>query len=102
MHTVLVEVGTATWCPSCPQSNDAWHTIYGGKAYDFEYTALVYDKNPVASARFYEFNPKYVPTSYWDAGEFVYPGTNMATFYSYLDSSGAREVPDLVADLNAT
>lgn len=101
-HTVLVEVGTATWCPSCPQSNDAWHTIYGGGAYDFEYTELVYDKNPVASARFYEFNPKYVPTSYWDGGEFVYPGTNMATFYSYLDSSGAREVPDLVADLNAT
>ncbi len=101
-HTVLVEVGTATWCPSCPQSNDAWHSIYGEGTYDFEYTELVYDKNPVASARFYEFNPKWVPTSYWDGGEFVYPGTNTATFYSYLDSSGSRIVPDLIADLNAT
>lgn len=22
-HTILVEVGTATWCPSCPASNEA-------------------------------------------------------------------------------
>jgi len=100
-HTVFVEVGTATWCPSCPQSNDAWHSIYGTGTYDFEYTELVYDKNPVADVRFSEFNPMWVPTSYWDGGEFVYPGTNIATFQNYLDSSGSRAVPDLVADLNA-
>ena len=101
-HTVLVEVGTATWCPSCPASNTAWHSIYGSGNYDFEYTELVYDKNAQASARFSEFNPKYVPTSYWDGGQFVFPGTNTATFYSYLDSSGARAVPDLVSDLSVT
>jgi thiol-disulfide isomerase/thioredoxin len=101
-HTVLVEVGTATWCPSCPASNEAWHTIYASGNYNFEYTELVYDKNPVASSRFYEFNPMWVPTSYWDGGEFVFPGTNIATFYNNLDSSGSRAVPDLVADLNAT
>jgi hypothetical protein len=101
-HTVLVEVGTATWCPSCPQSNTAWHTIYEAGTYDFEYTELVYDKNPVASTRFYEFNPAWVPTSYWDGGMFVYPGTSVATFYQYLDSAGARPVPDLVSDLSAT
>jgi hypothetical protein len=101
-HTVLVEVGTATWCPSCPASNSAWHTIYESGTYDFEYTELVYDKNPVASARFYEFNPKWVPTSYWDGGEFVYPGTSVTTFYSYLDSAGARVVPDLTSNLQAT
>jgi len=98
-HTVLVEVGTATWCSSCPASNTAWHNIYEGGNYDFEYTELVYDMNSVASSRFMQFNPKYVPTSYWDGGEYVYPGTNTATFYSYLDSSGSRVVPDLVADL---
>jgi hypothetical protein len=101
-HTVLVEVGTATWCSACPQSNTAWHTIYESGTYDFEYTELVEDKNPVAYARFFEFNPAWVPTSYWDAGMFVYPGTNIATFYQYLDAAGARPVPDLVSDLNAT
>ena len=101
-HTVMVEVGTATWCPSCPGSNTAWHSIYGSGNYDFEYTELVYDKNSVASSRFNQFNPKYVPTSYWDGGQYAHPGTNYATFYSYLDGSGARAVPDLVATLDAT
>ena len=99
-HTVLVEVGTATWCSSCPASNAAWHSIYGGGNYDFEYVELVYDMNAKASTRFSGFNPKWVPTSYWDGGEYVYPGTNYATFYNYLDSSGSRVVPDLIADLN--
>ena len=100
-HTVLVEVGTATWCPSCPASNSAWHTIYGGGNYDFEYTELVSDMNSVANSRFSQFNPKWVPTSYWDGGEYVYPGTNTGIFYSYLDGSGSRIVPDLVASLDA-
>jgi len=98
-HTVLVEVGTATWCGGCPASNAAWHDIYGSGNYDFEYTELVYDMNSGANSRFMQFNPKYVPTSYWDGGEFVYVGTNYGTFYNYLDSAGARVVPDLVADL---
>jgi len=101
-HTVLVEVGTRTTCPACPASNLAWHSIYEGGNYNFEYTELVYNMNSVAQARFYEFNPKYVPTSYWDGGEYVYPGTNYAIFYNYLDASGSRVVPDLVADLDVT
>jgi hypothetical protein len=100
-HTVLVEVGTATWCPSCPQSNSVWHTIYEQGTYDFEYTELVDDKNTDAHARFYEFNPAWVPTSYWDGGMFVYPGTSQSIFTTNLNSAGAREVPDLVATLSA-
>jgi hypothetical protein len=99
-HTDLVEVGTTTWCPSCPASNTAWHTIYGSGNYDFEYTELVYDQNTVASTRFNEFNPAWVPTSYWDGGQYVYPGTDYSTFYNYLDSTGLRDVPDLVANLD--
>lgn len=101
-HTVMVEVGTATWCPSCPQSNTAWHTIYESGDYDFEYTELVYDLNSKASSRFNSFNPRYVPTSYWDGGQFVYPGTNIGTFQNYLNSAGSRNVPDLVASLGVT
>lgn len=101
-HTVMVEVGTATWCPSCPASNTAWHNIYESGEYDFEYTELVSDKNSRADARFRQFNPRFVPTSYWDGGEFVYPGTNIGTYKNYLDNSGSRSVPDLVASLVVT
>ncbi len=99
-HTVLIEVGTATWCPSCPASNLAWHSIYGGGQYDFEYTEMVIDKNTKASQRMNLYNIYWVPTSYFDGGQFVYPGTNYATFYNYLNSAGVRSVPDLVATLN--
>ena len=99
-HTVLIEVGTATWCPSCPASNAAWHSIYASGNYDFEYTEMVYDMNSAANQRFTEFNPKWVPTSYFDAGEYVYPGTSIPTFYSYLNSCGSRVVPDLIASLD--
>jgi len=98
-HTVLVEVGTATWCGSCPASNTAWHNIYGGGNYDFEYCEMVVDKNSVANSRMNLYNLYWLPTSYFDGGQFVYPGTNYGTFYNYLDQSGARAAPDLVADL---
>ena len=101
-HTVFVEIGTATWCPSCPASNAMWHSMYESGKYDFEYIELVSDRNTVADARFSEFNPKWVPTSYWDGGEYVYPGTDTSSFASYLDSSGSRVVPDLVSDLSVT
>lgn len=100
-HTVLVEVGTATWCPSCPASNAAWHNIYESGNYNFEYCEMVVDKNSAANSHMNAYNLYWVPTSYFDGGQFVYPGTNYNSFYNYLDSSGARDVPDLVADLDA-
>jgi len=99
-HTVFVEIGSTSTCPACPASNTAWHTIYGGGNYNFEYCEMVVNKNPVANSHLSGRNLYWVPTSYWDGGEYVYPGTNYNTFYNYLDSSGARTVPDLVADLN--
>jgi len=101
-HTVFVEVGTATWCPSCPASNTAWHSIYESGGYNFEYTEMVIDKNTVANTRMNQFNLYWVPTSYFDGGQFVYPGTSIPTFQNNLNSCGSRVVPDLVADLNAT
>ena len=100
-HTVLVEVGTATWCSACPASNTAWHSIYSGGNYDFEYCEMVVDKNSVASTHMNgDYNLYWVPTSYWDGGYHVYPGTNQGTFVSYLNSAGARTVADLDATLN--
>ena len=100
-HTVFVEVGTATWCPSCPASNTAWHSIYGTGNYDFEYTEMVIDMNTVANTRMQnDYNLYWVPTSYFDGGQFVYPGTSIGTFQSYLNSCGSRAVPDLEAQMD--
>ena len=99
-HTVFVEVGTATWCPSCPASNSAWHTIYGTGTYDFEYVEMVIDKNTVANTRMNnDYNLYWVPTSYFDGGQFVYPGTSTGTFQTNLNTCGARVVSDLDAQM---
>jgi hypothetical protein len=76
--------------------------MYEDEKYDFEYIELVTDRNTVADARVTEFNLYWVPTSYWDGGEYVYPGTSTSSFLEYLDASGSRVVPDLVSDLNVT
>jgi hypothetical protein len=101
-HTVFVEVQTATWCPDCPPSNNAWHSIYEDGNYNFEYTEMVVDKNTVAKARMNQYNPLYYPTSYFDGGQLVYPNTNISAFQNNLNSCESREVPNLVANLNAT
>ena len=100
-HTVFIEVGTATWCPSCPASNTAWHSIYGTGNYDFEYTEMVIDMNTVANTRMQnDYNLYWVPTSYFDGGQFVYPGTSTSTFQNNLNSCGSRAVPDLEAQMD--
>jgi hypothetical protein len=98
-HTVLVEVGTSTTCPSCPASNNAWHSIYASGNYDFEYCEMVVNKNSGANVYMNTRNLYWVPTSYIDGGEFVHPGTDYGAFYNYLDSSGARVVADLESSL---
>jgi hypothetical protein len=100
-HTVFVEVGTATWCPSCPASNTAWHSIYESEDYDFQYTEMVIDKNTVANTRMQDdYNLYWVPTSYFDGGEYVYPGTSQGTFINDINLCGTRAVPDLSAAMN--
>jgi len=98
-HTLFIEVGTATWCPSCPASNSLWHEIYESDSYDFEYCEMVIDKNSRANSRMGDYNLYWVPTSYFDGGENVYPGTNKKYFTYYLGFSEERIVPDLIADM---
>ena len=98
-HTLFIEVGTATWCPSCPASNSLWHELYEEDNYDFEYCEMVVDKNSGANSRMGDYNLYWVPTSYFDGGENVYPGTNKNYFTNYLDASGERIVPDLIAEM---
>ncbi|HEC82848.1 MAG TPA: hypothetical protein ENI53_03070 [Thermoplasmatales archaeon] len=102
-HTVMVEVGTATWCPYCHYTNLVMHGIYSSGNYDFEYAEMVTDKNSVAYQRMnQDYNQHYYPTSFFDGGYEILVGgyQNWAPYTSRLNSSGARTVPDIYASMN--
>ena len=47
-HTALGEYGTATWCGYCKYAHGALKELYAEGQLDFNYVALVCDKNSVA------------------------------------------------------
>lgn len=67
-HTVLGELGTATWCPHCPPTSAALYEIYSSSNYDFVYVSLVADKNPKAGLRCGELGLTGYPTTFFDGG----------------------------------
>jgi hypothetical protein len=100
-HTVLVEVGTGSWCYWCQFTNAAMHDIYSSGLYDFEYVELV-DSNPIAVERIDEFNQYYYPTTFVDGGEEVMTGgsSDLGDYTSMMDISGARTVSNIDASMN--
>jgi len=96
-HTVMVEVGTATWCSACPAANAAWHNAYETGSYDFEYCEMVTDVNAVASTYMSHYNIYYVPTSYYDGGVESYSGNSQIVYY--LGLAGNRDVYDIDVDI---
>ena len=61
-HTVLVEKGTATWCPSCPGMASKLKDIYQSNDYPFYYISMVVDKSNAASNRMNDFSLYWLPT----------------------------------------
>jgi PKD repeat protein len=97
-HTVMVEVGTASWCPSCPPANTAWHSNYESGNYDFEYCEMVIDHNPVGDSYMQNhYNLYYVPSNYFDGGAEFTSGSSGLT--GLLDDAGSREVYDIDAEI---
>lgn len=99
-HTVLVEVGTGSWCYWCQFTNAVLHDIYTNGDYDFEYVELV-DSNPLADQRINQYNIVGYPTSWYDGGYDVLVGgyDTWNDYTSKIDNCGARSVPDICADL---
>ena len=99
-HTVLVEVGTGSWCYWCQFTNAVLHDIYTNGDYDFEYVELV-DSNPLADQRIGQYNIAGYPTSWFDGGYEVVLGgyDTWSPYTTAMDSCGARSVPDIHAEL---
>ncbi len=92
-HTVFVEEGTATWCPSCPSARDILSSLHHGGDYNFHYAAMVVDVNGVADNRMDDYNLYWLPTSYSDGGHELRTGSS--GFPAMIASSEARAVNDV-------
>ena len=74
-HTVLVEVGTATWCPYCPYMDETLKKIYDKGELPFYIVALIADKNQKAYERLInDYNLYGYPTAFFDGGRKVLVG----------------------------
>jgi hypothetical protein len=92
-HTVFVEEGTATWCPSCPSARDVLYSLHHNSNYNFHYAAMIVDVNTVADDRMDDFNLHWLPTCYGDGGYEVAVGSS--EILGMITSSEQRTVNDV-------
>ncbi|PKK83577.1 MAG: hypothetical protein CVT49_08060 [candidate division Zixibacteria bacterium HGW-Zixibacteria-1] len=95
-HTVFIEEGTATWCPSCPSMATQLafaHDYYTD--FPFFYAAMVVDKDDAADARMNDdLNLHWLPTTYFDGGQSVQVGsTAWYNIGGMVENCGHRTVP---------
>ncbi len=96
-HTVFCEVGTATWCPSCPSMANELDDVYESGKYPFYYVEMVTDVNSVANQRMGNYNLKWLPTAFYDGGnEVVVGGGNGEKYHeNIIKTIGKRDVHEL-------
>ena len=63
-HTVFCEVGTATWCPSCPLMANVLEDVYESDKYPFFFVEMVTDESSIANNRMGDYNLKWLPTAF--------------------------------------
>jgi thiol-disulfide isomerase/thioredoxin len=96
-HTVVCEVGTATWCAACPSMADTLEKIYKYGDYPFYYIEMVTDMSDIANNRMGDYNIKYLPTGFYDGGFDIVIGGGYETSHhkDIIENCGEREVHDL-------
>lgn len=101
-HTVFVEKGTATWCPSCPGMASKLKRIYESGDYPFYYVSMVVDESNDADRRMDDYSLYWLPTAFYDGGEEVHIGGDVTetVHRDTIESCGRRDVHEL--DLSLT
>jgi hypothetical protein len=106
-HTVIGELGTATWCGYCQYAHGALKELFSEGQLDFYYVSLVSDKNGKASQRCSELGLTGYPTLFWDGkyrtdvGAGSIPSAK-ATYTGSISACGNRIVEDIDIDLVVT
>jgi hypothetical protein len=96
-HTVFLEKGTATWCPSCPKMAYKLKSIYEAGDFPFYYVSMVIDESSVANRRMNDFSLYWLPTGFYDGGTDVVVGGSV-TVGDHIDiikKCGKRDVHEL-------
>jgi len=93
-HSVFIDQGTGTYCPSCPPVTTNLYQVEQLYDYPFFYAAMVIDEEPDASAWLNNhYNLYWVPTCYYDGGDEVVVGSHgTATMVSKIKAVGSRPV----------
>ena len=97
-HTVLVETGTATWCPYCPIMDNALGNIFNKGELPFYLVALIADKNEKAYDRLInDYNIYGYPTAFIDGGRKVIVGgvSGESTYENAISYCMRQDVHDL-------
>jgi hypothetical protein len=97
-HTVLVETGTATWCPYCPIMDNALKNIFAQEEYPFYMVAMIADKSQKAYDHVVnDYNIYGYPTAFFDGGRKVVVGgvSRESTYTNAISSCMKGDVHDL-------
>ncbi len=96
-HTVFCEIGTASWCPSCPDLAREVVRVFESGDYPFYFVEMVTDKNTLANNRMEDYNLKWLPTAFYDGGYDLVIGGGFGQSYheNKIEESGSRDVHDL-------
>jgi len=103
-HTVFLEEVCSPTCDNCPFTRDNVYTVDTAGNHNFQYTTLTV-QNPTSAEndRIAEFNNAWMPSVYMDGGRMVMVGGYSAYWYgNFIDTCGAREVPELDLSVSLT
>ena len=84
-HTVLVEYGSLSTSSSCQSTTDQLFCMYASGEYDFQYVALITDKNKAAEKRSQELGITKYPDVYFDGG-YRHVSEEQNNFEAYINS----------------
>ncbi len=80
-HTVFVEFGASVWGQECPRIKNILYDLYDDENLDFKYVTMVSDENDKAHTRLFgEYNIHDFPTTYIDAGFYVFDMNSEKTY----------------------
>jgi len=99
-HSVLVELGSLTTCPYCPEAINTLNNLLDSQELPFYYITLVYDKSEVAQKRGMWLGDVYVPVAYVDGGYRIVQESSEREFRDAIEAAMEREVNDIKMEVD--
>ena len=100
-HTILVELGSLTTCPYCPEAINSLNEIFDSQEIPFYYMVLVYDKSEIAQWRGMWLGDVYVPVAYIDGGYKIVQESSEKEYRDAISAAMERDVNDIDMNIDA-